>query len=155
MNRRHFLASVSATAIMPMRTFAAQDALRLKAEMVTQQILPDGDGATSMLGFNGSMPGPELRVQRGERVNIEVENGLEEGTAVHWHGIRLENQMDGVPMLTQELIQPAGTKTYSFIPPDEGTYWYHSHYILLFHNYNILKLNMLELFYQFLAFRVK
>lgn len=129
MNRRHFLASVSATAIMPMRTFAAQDALRLKAEMVTQQILPDGDGATSMLGFNGSMPGPELRVQRGERVNIEVENGLEEGTAVHWHGIRLENQMDGVPMLTQELIQPAGTKTYSFIPPDEGTYWYHSHYI--------------------------
>mgnify|MGYP000229687866 FL=1 len=37
--------------------------------------------------------------------------------------------MDGVPMLTQELIQPAGTKTYSFIPPDEGTYWYHSHYI--------------------------
>ena len=50
MNRRHFLASVSATAIMPMRTFAAQDALRLKAEMVTQQILPDGDGATSMLG---------------------------------------------------------------------------------------------------------
>jgi len=81
MNRRHFLASVSATAIMPMRTFAAQDALRLKAEMVTQQILPDGDGATSMLGFNGSMPGPELRVQRGERVNIEVENGLEEGTA--------------------------------------------------------------------------
>jgi len=98
-----------------MRTFAAQDALRLKAEMVTQQILPDGDGATSMLGFNGSMPGPELRVQRGERVNIEVENGLEEGTAVHWHGIRLENQMDGVPMLTQELIQPAGTKTYSII----------------------------------------
>jgi FtsP/CotA-like multicopper oxidase with cupredoxin domain len=53
----------------------------LKAEMVTQQILPDGDGATSMLGFNGSMPGPELRVQRGERVNIKVENGLEEGTA--------------------------------------------------------------------------
>ena len=83
-----------------MPTFAAQDTLRLKAEAVTQQILPDGDGATSMLGFNGSMPGPELRVRRGERVNIDVENGLEEGTAVHWHGFRLENQMDGVPMLT-------------------------------------------------------
>ena len=82
-----------------------------------------------MLGFNGSMPGPELRVLCGERVDIEVANGLEEGTAVHWHGIRLENQMDGVPMLTQELIEPSDTKTYSFIPPDEGTYWYHSHYI--------------------------
>ncbi|MGC1505024.1 MAG: multicopper oxidase family protein [Sulfitobacter sp.] len=129
MNRRHFLATGSATAILPMPTFAAQDTLRLKAEAVTQQILPDGDAATSMLGFNGSMPGPELRVRRGERVSIEVENGLEEGTAVHWHGIRLENQMDGVPMLTQELIDPSHTKTYSFIPPDEGTFWYHSHYI--------------------------
>ena len=129
MNRRHFLASVSAATILPIPTFAAESPLRLKAEAVTQQILPVGDSATSMLGFNGSMPGPELRVHRGERVTIDVENGLDEGTAVHWHGIRLENQMDGVPMLTQELISPSDTKTYSFIPPDEGTYWYHSHYI--------------------------
>ncbi len=129
MNRRHFLAYASATAILPMPTFAGQDTLRLKAEAVTQQILPIGDGATSMLGFNGSMPGPELRVRRGERIAIEVENGLDEGTAVHWHGIRLENQMDGVPMLTQDLINPSDTKTYSFVPPDAGTYWYHSHYI--------------------------
>ena len=129
MNRRHFLASVSAAAILPIPAFAAQNTLRLKAEAVTQQVLPEGDGATAMLGFNGSMPGPALRLRRGERINIDVENGLDEGTAVHWHGIRLENQMDGVPMLTQELINPADTKTYSFIPPDEGTYWYHSHYI--------------------------
>ncbi len=129
MNRRHFLATASATALMPLPILAAEGPLRLKAEAVTQQILPAGGGVTSMLGFNGSMPGPELRMRRGERVNIEVENGLEEGTAVHWHGIRLENQMDGVPMLTQELIEPAGTKTYSFIPPGAGTYWYHSHYI--------------------------
>lgn len=129
MNRRHFLASVSAAAILPVPAFAAQNTFRLKAEAVTQQVLPEGDGATTMLGFNGSMPGPELRVRRGEQVNIDVENGLDEGTAVHWHGIRLENQMDGVPMLTQDLINPAETKTYSFTPPDEGTYWYHSHYI--------------------------
>lgn len=129
MNRRRFLASASAAAMLPMPTFAAQDTWRLKAESVTQQILPSGDGATNMLGFNGSMPGPELRVRRGERVFIDVENGLDEGTAVHWHGIRLENQMDGVPMLTQDLINPSDTKTYSFVPPDAGTYWYHSHYI--------------------------
>ena len=129
MNRRHFLACTSAAAILPLPGFAAQSPLRLKAETVSRQILPDGEGMTSMLGFNGSMPGPELRVRRGERVSIDVENGLDEGTAVHWHGIRLENQMDGVPMLTQELIEPSDMKTYSFIPPDAGTYWYHSHYI--------------------------
>ncbi|GEM_PF-5008179 len=121
MNRRHFLATVSATAILPMLIFAAQDRLRLKVETVTQQTLPAGDGATSMLGFNGSMPGPELWVQRGERVSIDVENGLDKGTAVHWHGIRLENQMDRVPILIQDLIEPSDTKIYSFIPPDEGT----------------------------------
>lgn len=129
MNRRHFIATTAATAILPLPAFAAPNAFQLKAEEVTQQVLPEGDGATTMLGFNGSMPGPELKVRRGERVNIDVENGLDEGTAVHWHGIRLENQMDGVPMLTQELINPSETKTYSFIPPDEGTFWYHSHYI--------------------------
>ncbi len=54
---------------------------------------------------------------------------MNEGTAVHWHGIRLENRMDGVPVLTQDLINPNDAKTYSFVPPDAGTYWYHSHYI--------------------------
>ena len=129
MNRRYFLASSSAMAVLPLPTFAGQTRLRLKAEAVTQQILPLGDGTTSMLGFNGSMPGPELRLRRGQRVRIDVENGLDEGTAVHWHGIRLENRMDGVPILTQDLIDPAETTTYSFVPPDSGTYWYHSHYI--------------------------
>ncbi len=129
MNRRKFLASASITAVLPMPTFAAEDIFRLRAEAVVQQLLPESDPATAMLGFNGSMPGPELRMRRGERVTIEVENGLDEGTAVHWHGIRLENQMDGVPMLTQNLINPSETLTYSFVPPDAGTYWYHSHYI--------------------------
>ena len=95
MNRRHFLASVSATAILPMPAFAAESPLRLKAEAVTQQILPDGERATAMLGFNGSTPGPELRVRRAERVNIEVENGLKEDTAVHWHAIHQVRKPDG------------------------------------------------------------
>lgn len=129
MNRRHFLASASAIALLPVPTFAGQENLLLRAEAVVQQVLPQGDGATAMLGFNGSMPGPEMRLRRGARALIDVENGLGEGTAVHWHGIRLENQMDGVPVLTQDLIEPGDTKTYSFVPPDAGTYWYHSHYI--------------------------
>lgn len=129
MNRRQFLASASALALLPRAVFAGQDTLHLKAEAVVQQVLPEGEGKTAMLGFNGSMPGPELRMRRAQRVEVEVENGLQEGTAVHWHGIRLENKMDGVPVLTQDLINPGTTKTYSFVPPDSGTYWYHSHYI--------------------------
>lgn len=129
MDRRQFLASASALALFPRVASAAQDKLRLKAEAVIQQVLPQGEGKTAMLGFNGSMPGPELRLRRAQRAEVEVENGLEEGTAVHWHGIRLENKMDGVPVLTQNLINPDERKTYSFVPPDAGTYWYHSHYI--------------------------
>ena len=128
MNRRQFLASTAAV-FLPIPSFAAQTPLKLKAEAVTQQILPEGEGATSMLGFNGSMPGPEIRLKRGAEASVEVQNGLEEGTAVHWHGIRLKNKMDGVPVLTQNLINPGDSMTYSFVPPDAGTYWYHSHYI--------------------------
>ncbi len=129
MNRREFLASTAVLGLIPLQVTAQTSTHRLRAEEVTSQVLPAGDGTTRMLGFNGSMPGPELRVQRGQRVSIDVENGLEEGTAVHWHGIRLENSMDGVPVLTQNIIDPGDTKTYSFVPPDAGTFWYHSHYI--------------------------
>ncbi|WP_299560289.1 multicopper oxidase family protein [uncultured Sulfitobacter sp.] len=129
MKRRQFLASTCALAMLPRTVFATQEPISLRAEAVMQQVLPAGDGRTSMLGFNGSMPGPELRLRRGHKAEIEVENALEEGTAVHWHGIRLDNMMDGVPVLTQELVQPGARMTYSFVPPDSGTYWYHSHYI--------------------------
>ena len=129
MNRRHFLASASAAMVLPRPSFAGTPPLTLKAQSVTQQILPEGEGTTAMLGFNGSTPGPELRLKRGAQASIKVENALEEGTAVHWQGIRLENRMDGVPVLTQDLINPGDSKIYSFVPPDAGTYWYHSHYI--------------------------
>lgn len=129
MNRRQFLASAASLSLLPRASFAASPDFQLRAEAVTQQLLPEDAGPTRMLGFNGSMPGPELRVKRGKRVTIDLENGLEEGTAVHWHGIRLENSMDGVPILTQDIINPGDTKTYSFVPPDAGTFWYHSHYI--------------------------
>ncbi|NSX53330.1 multicopper oxidase family protein [Parasulfitobacter algicola] len=129
MNRRQFLASASVFALLPQQTLAERERIVLRAEAVTAQVLPEGDGATDMLGFNGSMPGPAIRVAQGQRISINVENRLDEGTAVHWHGIRLENRMDGVPVLTQDLINPNDAKTYSFVPPDAGTYWYHSHYI--------------------------
>jgi FtsP/CotA-like multicopper oxidase with cupredoxin domain len=77
--------------------------------------------------YNGSVPGPELRVRQGERVSIAVSNGLTGETTVHFHGIRLPNAMDGVPHLTQAPIRPGQTFRYDFTVPDAGTYWYHSH----------------------------
>jgi FtsP/CotA-like multicopper oxidase with cupredoxin domain len=82
---------------------------------------------TRVWAYNGAVPGPALRVRQGALLQVAVENGLAEGTTVHWHGIRLPNAMDGVPGLTQATIPPGGRFDYTFAPPDAGTFWYHSH----------------------------
>jgi FtsP/CotA-like multicopper oxidase with cupredoxin domain len=126
MNRRHFLMTGSALAVLPRTGFAAPPFL-LRAEPVTAQILPEGDGVTDMLGFNGSTPGPELRARQGDTLRVTFENGIDQDSAVHWHGIRLNNAMDGVPGMTQPPVQPDTRFDYAFEVPDAGTYWYHSH----------------------------
>ena len=80
-----------------------------------------------MLAYNGTVTGPVLRLEQGRRFQAEVRNGLTQGTTVHWHGIRLPNDMDGVPGLTQAAIPPGGVFHYAFTPPDAGTFWYHPH----------------------------
>ncbi len=77
--------------------------------------------------YGGSTPGPVLRVRQGEDFQIRFENGLEQPSTVHWHGIRIDNAMDGVAGLTQEAVPPGGHFDYAFTPPDAGTYWYHPH----------------------------
>jgi len=77
--------------------------------------------------LNGALPGPTVRVRRSGRVRVTVENGLPEGTSIHWHGIRLKNAMDGVPDVTQPEIAPGDRFVYEFEPPDAGTFFYHSH----------------------------
>ena len=78
--------------------------------------------------YNGQAPGPEIRVRQGERLQVAVENALEQNTTVHWHGIRLPHHMDGVPGLSQSPIKPGETFLYDFQLPDAGTYWYHPHF---------------------------
>src|SRR5262245_46242617 len=68
--------------------------------------------------YNGSVPGPLLRVQQGGLVSVAVDNGLPQETTVHFHGIRLPNAMDGVPHLTQAPIAPGQTFRYAFAVPD-------------------------------------
>ncbi len=129
MNRRDFLLTASAAAILPTASHA-RDHFELIAEPVEAQILPAGEySATRAFGFNAGLPGPEIRVQQGQQLQVLLRNHLDEGTAVHWHGIRLQNAMDGVPVLTQDIVDPDNTHSYQFAPPDAGSFWYHSHYL--------------------------
>lgn len=82
---------------------------------------------TDVWCYGGRVPGPEIRVQQGERVRVRVENRLPEQTTVHWHGVRVPNAMDGVPHLTQTPIAPGQSFDYEFVCPDAGTFWYHPH----------------------------
>jgi FtsP/CotA-like multicopper oxidase with cupredoxin domain len=83
--------------------------------------------ATDVWAYGGSVPGPTLRVRQGEPVSIVVENGLDQDTTVHWHGIRLPIGMDGVPGISQPPIRSGEKFVYEFTPPDAGTFWYHPH----------------------------
>lgn len=76
-------------------------------------------------GFDGTVPGPEFQVKRGAEFAVRIINELEEPTAVHWHGVRLNNAMDGAPPLTQSPIAPGASFDCRIIPPDAGTFWYH------------------------------
>ena len=74
-------------------------------------------------GFDGTVPGPVLRVKRGEEVKVRLVNDLPGGLTLHWHGVRLPNPMDGGP-LTQKPVATAESFDYRFTPPDAGTFWY-------------------------------
>ncbi len=100
---------------------------RLRAAPGTAMLLPDASTPTQVWAYEGSTPGPELRVTAGERVQVRLENALPQDTAVHWHGISIANQMDGVPGLTQEAVPPGEVFDYDFVAPHPGTYWYHTH----------------------------
>jgi FtsP/CotA-like multicopper oxidase with cupredoxin domain len=77
--------------------------------------------------FNGSVPGPELRVKVGDTVKINLKNELPDPVTIHWHGIPVPNNMDGIPGVTMNAVQPGNTFVYEFTATVPGTYWYHSH----------------------------
>jgi FtsP/CotA-like multicopper oxidase with cupredoxin domain len=79
------------------------------------------------LAINGSIPGPLLRWREGDTVTLRVSNALDEDTSIHWHGVILPANMDGVPGLSFAGIRPGETYPYRFEVRQAGTYWYHSH----------------------------
>jgi FtsP/CotA-like multicopper oxidase with cupredoxin domain len=86
-----------------------------------------GDATFRMLSYNGSIPGPTLRVKQGSEILVNVTNETEMDTTVHWHGLRLENRYDGVPHDTQAPIPPGGRYRHRLTFPDAGLFWYHPH----------------------------
>lgn len=78
-------------------------------------------------GFNNQVPGPTIKVQKGDTVVIKVKNNLQEPTIIHWHGLRLPASMDGTGEV-QKPVEPGQEFEYRFVVPDAGTFWYHSHY---------------------------
>jgi CopA family copper-resistance protein len=77
--------------------------------------------------INGTLPGPLIRLQEGDNVTFNVANRLKEDTSIHWHGLLLPPDMDGVPGVSFGGIKPASTFTYHYPIRQSGTYWYHSH----------------------------
>jgi len=80
------------------------------------------------LGFNGTWPGPRLTVIEGDKIRVTFKNNMSESTGIHFHGQRLPNNMDGVPHVTQEPIEPGASFTYEFTARTPGSHMYHSHH---------------------------
>ncbi|MEQ9545082.1 MAG: copper resistance system multicopper oxidase [Marinobacter sp.] len=86
-----------------------------------------GDFVKEGIGYNGASPGPVLRFKEGEEVTLNVTNNLDVMTSIHWHGLILPFEQDGVPGISFPGIAPGETFTYQFPVVQNGTYWFHSH----------------------------
>jgi len=100
------------------------DMIMLKPILVRKTINGKSFG---MYGYNGEIPGPLLKVKQGSTFTVDVQNGIDLPTSIHWHGIRVANASDGAVGMTQEEIKPGGSFRYTIHVPDEGMYWYHPH----------------------------
>lgn len=98
---------------------------RLIAEPVKRKIAPFK--ILDVWGYNGSCPGPAIQVQQGDRVRVLFENRLPESTSLHWHGLEVPIEQDGVPWISQKPVPPGGRYTYEFTVHQEGTFFYHAH----------------------------
>src|SRR5690606_27676035 len=135
LSRRRLLTALAAgTASLAMPGFMTHPAraagtreISLRAAPGRTRLVPEPHGETPAWCYNGTVPGPEIRVRQGERLRITVENALAEETTVHWHGLPVPNAMDGVPHLTQRPIGVGETFLYEFDAVDAGTFWYHPH----------------------------
>lgn len=124
---RHGAATIAALNLPVSARAKTGSFTELTARPASTQLAPPSYPKTDIWGYDGMMPGPELRIARGARVQRSFRNALPEASSVHWHGIRIDNAMDGVAGLTQPAVEPGQAFDYDFVAPDAGTYWYHAH----------------------------
>ncbi|MCW1931569.1 multicopper oxidase family protein [Pararhodobacter zhoushanensis] len=130
MNRRQFLMTSGLFAAGGLSGLGM--ASRAQASPVTLTIQSarfalEANPTEGMVSLSPDAPPPVLRLRQGQPFVADVTNTLDDYTAMHWHGLRLPNAMDGVPYLTQIPMGQGDTYRYEFTPPDAGTYWYHPH----------------------------
>ncbi len=122
LGRRGCIAATFSILLIP---FASQAGVY---DLTVDTVLIDtGNFQKKGIGYNGVSPGPVLRFKEGEDVTINVTNNLNETTSIHWHGLILPYQQDGVPTISYDGIKPGETFTYNFPITQSGTYWFHSH----------------------------
>ena len=109
--------------VRPLPTMGGND-IALTIGQVSVEV--DGKGSRAV-GINGTVPGPLIRLKEGQRVRLRVQNTLEEESSIHWHGLLVPFEMDGVPGVSFPGIMPRSTFDYTFDVNQAGTYWYHSH----------------------------
>lgn len=100
-------------------------AINLTAKVASVEVAP-GKRVTAWT-YDGSLPGPFIRARVGNRLIVRFKNELPQPTTVHWHGVRVPIEMDGVPGISQPDVETGGTFTYDFILRDAGLFWYHPH----------------------------
>ena len=125
LNRRQFVAGTSALIAVPTIGRAATAPRIIEARSGLARVAPDSYPETEIWGYDGGVPGPEIRARQGETVRRTLLNSLPQPTAIHWHGLRVPNNMDGVPGLTQEAVPTSGEFQYDLPLKDAGTFWYH------------------------------
>ena len=103
----------------------------LRAEVIECELMPKSHmGPPRKMyawGYNGSVPGPMIEVNEGDRVRVIFTNKLPEPTTIHWHGLEIPIEMDGTPYISQPMVDPGGTFIYEFTVNQNGTFFYHSH----------------------------
>ncbi|MDB4950268.1 MAG: multicopper oxidase type 3 [Gemmatimonadetes bacterium] len=112
--------------LMPPRMEGGVKVFDVTAGKVMWEVEPGR--SVEAFAYNGQVPGPQIRVREGDRVRLNLTNRLEQSTAVHFHGVELPNDQDGVPFITQPPIKPGQTYTYEFTAPNPGSHMYHSHH---------------------------
>jgi FtsP/CotA-like multicopper oxidase with cupredoxin domain len=124
---RRYAAVILVSAILFARPAAAEHIVEVNLEAKVARVAYAPGQEVEAWTYNGDIPGPLIRATVGDRLIVHFKNSLPQPTTVHWHGMRVPIQMDGVPGVSQPEVKPGDSFTYDFIVPDAGLYWYHPH----------------------------